>query len=364
MKADSRERLLRALWIGAACTVLAALSASQNGAYRAYAGQPVPWLSLLVYSLVDWYGLAVFAPLIFWLVDAYSISRDRWVRRGALHLVSSVAMVVAKICLTVPLFRVIFPESSYSVTRMLAGAFFPQLGPLWGAIGVAHAVQYYRGLRQREIRAAQLEAELGRAQLDLLRVQLQPHFLFNTLHAISTLMHRDVNAANEMLTELADLLRQTLASTSQQKVTLKQELDVVRSYLRIMQIRFGDRLQIDYAIAPETLDAQVPSFILQPLVENAIQHGTSKASTVGKVGIESCRENGKLCLVVRDNGPGETDPENRRTDSGVGLTNTRSRLRHLYGEDHRLDLANLPRGGFEVTLRLPFLVQPVTEGSA
>jgi len=205
--------------------------------------------------------------------------------------------------------------------------------------------------REQELAAAQLETQLVQAQLQALQMQLQPHFLFNTLHAISTLMHRDVDAAEKMLARLSDLLRLTLENGSTQTVMLKDELEFLKKYLEIEEIRFADRLTIRTAIAPDALDALVPNLILQPIVENAIRHGIAPRAQPGRVEITARRVDGKLRLEVQDDGPG-LRPGNGR--EGLGLKNTRERLARLYQGAHRLELESPPEGGVRVTLEIPF----------
>jgi LytS/YehU family sensor histidine kinase len=185
-------------------------------------------------------------------------------------------------------------------------------------------------------------------------MQLQPHFLFNTLHSISALMHRDVEAADRMLTRLSDLLRLTLESASTPEVPLSRELDFLDAYLEIQQTRFEERLEVVRDIDPLALDALVPNLLLQPLVENAIRHGVANRTTGGRVEISARRENGRLTLSVRDDGPGLSP----NAGQGVGLSNTRARLEHLYGEAQSLALANDPAGGVRVTVVAPYRSAP------
>ncbi len=185
-------------------------------------------------------------------------------------------------------------------------------------------------------------------------MQLHPHFLFNTLHAIWTLMHKDVETADRMLARLSDLLRITLENSGMQEVPLKQELAFLEPYLEIEQTRFGDRLSVQLDVEPDTLDALVPNLLLQPLVENAIRHGIAPRAAGGRIRISAKRENAKLRVQVRDNGAGIPESEREVLKEGVGLTNTRARLQQLYGAGHRLELHNAVDGGLEVTLELPF----------
>jgi sensor histidine kinase YesM len=222
---------------------------------------------------------------------------------------------------------------------------------------LTYAYSYYQRYRQGELRASQLEAQLSQAQLQALKMQLHPHFLFNTLHSISALLHRDTESARKMITRLGDFLRLTLENSGTQEVTLKQEIEFLRCYLEIEQIRFQDRLTTHVFVDPDALDTRVPNLILQPIVENAIRHGVAPRSTPGEIEIRAKQEDGFLRIRIRDNGPGL--PMNRTVDSlfkkGLGLTNTQTRLDRLYGADHRFAIANDPAGGLAVTLEIPLI---------
>jgi len=222
----------------------------------------------------------------------------------------------------------------------------------WVIVAVSHAFDYYRKYRERELRASELEKHLAQAKLQALQMQLNPHFLFNTLHSISSLMHKDVEAADRMIARLSDLLRAALEGAGTQQVTLRQELDLLQLYLAIEQVRFGSRLTVKMNIAPDTLGAQVPNLILQPLVENAIRHGIEPRARLGCIELQAHRQDGALALVVSDDGAGLG--ENGRIKEGVGLSNTRARLRELYGTAHRFELLRGQEGGVRVELSIPF----------
>jgi len=197
----------------------------------------------------------------------------------------------------------------------------------------------------------ELEVRLSQAKLQALQMQLNPHFLFNTLHAISALMHQDVDAAERMLTRLSDLLRYALESTEAHEVPLKKEIEFLQRYLEIEQTRFGDRLQVRMEIDPAALDAQVPNLILQPLVENAIRHGIEPHAQAGLVELRARAENGTLELIVQDNGKGSA--KSAPAGFGLGLSNTRARLEQLYGAEHRLEIGDAESGGFRVRICVP-----------
>jgi len=213
---------------------------------------------------------------------------------------------------------------------------------------------YYGRYRERELEAAELQRELVEARLEALRMQLNPHFLFNTLHAISAMIHENPETADRMIARLSELLRLTLDGSKAQEVPLSQELEFLDRYLEIEQARFSDRLKIEKLVQPEVLTALVPYLILQPLVENAIRHGIEPREELGQISIRASHNNGMLQLCVSDNGPGLSENQPAAWREGIGLSNTRSRLRHLHGENGRLELASAPGGGLEARIELPF----------
>jgi LytS/YehU family sensor histidine kinase len=227
----------------------------------------------------------------------------------------------------------------------------------YGAIlGVGLAFSYYARFREREMRASQLEAQLAQAQLQALKMQLHPHFLFNALHSISALVHSDPDAADKMIARLGDFLRLTLENSAAQEVPLRQELEFLNCYLDIERTRFRDRLTTQIEADPQLLDCVVPNLILQPIVENAIRHGVSQRAAHGHVEVRASRAGDALRLEVRDNGRGL--PEGAEVcranqGGGVGLANTRARLQQLYGGAYRFDISNAPAGGAVVTLEIP-----------
>jgi LytS/YehU family sensor histidine kinase len=219
---------------------------------------------------------------------------------------------------------------------------------------LAYVVSYYSTLKDRERLTAQLEAQLARANLQALKSQLQPHFLFNTMHSISGLMFSDVRAADRMMARLSELLRMSLEEGTEQMTTLNRELEFVNGYLEIEKMRFGERLAIDLNISPETLDAQVPHLLLQPLVENAVQHGIAKLSSKGEITISSRQDGRSLWLTISDNGPGFDDADCSIPKAGLGIGTSRERLQTLYGDNQNLSFRVRPQAGTEVTIRIPF----------
>ena len=355
------RRWFRAVLVIAAWTVFAIFLSSQM--YLAYSRgtTPIRYQRIFLIELIYAYVWASLTPFILWLARRFRIDRDRWLRALLIHLAASLLIGVATRMLHDLMLFVFLAESgrSFSVVKLLMNVYFmTDYGAMlyWLILLVSYAFDYQRRVRESEVRATRLKAQLVQSQLDALKMQLQPHFLFNTLHSISALVHKNANAADRMIARLGDFLRQTLENAGSQEVSLQQELEFLKCYLDIERIRFEDRLTVQMNIEPLTLDAQLPNLILQPIVENAIRHGISRSTSPGRIEIEARRLNGNLQVQVTDNGPGLPSNSNSGTivKEGVGLSNTQARLKQLYGENHRLDLSNTTRGGLTVTLEIPF----------
>jgi len=222
-------------------------------------------------------------------------------------------------------------------------------------VSLVTLIDHYRASRDREVQVARLEGELNSLRLATLESQLQPHFLFNALNTVSSVMYEDLDAADSMLASLAELLRRTLRPSSEPEVSLHEELKTLDLYLAIMRARFADRLTVDVDIADDVRCAAVPPLLLQPLVENAFKHGNPGPSVPAHIALRARRSNGDLLLEVEDNGPGIAGVADAVIGNGVGLGNTKRRLGHLYGEDHHhLVLRNRPSGGLTVSVQIPF----------
>jgi len=231
------------------------------------------------------------------------------------------------------------------------------VGVYFALVGIEHSLFYFQQVREREMQAAQLTAQLSEARLSALRTQLNPHFLFNSLNAITVLVRdQDTGAASRMLELLSDVLRQVLRADSSHETTLSSELNFLSRYLAIEQIRFSDRLRLDIQIALAVSQALVPIFLLQPLVENAIRHGIALRADAGVLEIRGAREGSELVLTVRDDGTGPftSTTEQHSSGEGIGLANTRARLRTMYGVAAMLETRFEERGGFIATVRLPY----------
>ncbi len=336
---------MRRIWLLglAVWVVLGLMSAAQNAAWLAYLDRPIDWGSILPNALADWLTCGLFTPAFYWMVRRFPIRGERWWRALPLHLAASLVFVVLKVTVYAPLFRLLNPTEPRSWSMILLGGFYADLLAYWASIGVIHAIEYYRESRERQLEATRLA-------LENLRAQLQPHFLFNTLQSISTLIYRDQPAADRMLTDLSDLLRLSLRSVGLQEVPLQDELGFLERYLGIMRVRFGDRLIIAVEAGAEVRDALVPSLVLQPIVENAIQHGMADRPDVGHVTVRVTRDGPSLHLEVADDGPGLPATP---TD-GIGLANTRERLSRLYGDSARVETMTQNGHGVTVRLTIPY----------
>lgn len=333
--------------IAGSFTVLGVLFSSQVWVDYAYSGAAISWPRALVVALGQWYLWALLTPLVLALGRRLRFERPHLARALAVHVVASVVCAVVVLIL----------QSSFAraVTGVTRGPFSLLQAHLalityWAILGVTYTIEYYVTSRERAVRAAQLEAEVTAARLQALSLQLQPHFLFNTLNAIGALMRDNVEAADLMLTRLSDLLRATLDTSDAPQVPLRRELDLLAPYLEIQQARIGSRLALTIDIDRDALEILVPTLLLQPLVENAIKHGIADRSGSGRVEVIGRLRDGSLEITVSDDGPG---PPPSGSNGGHGLDNVQRRLRALHGEAGQLSLGPAPAGGARVIVRIP-----------
>lgn len=322
---------------------------------------------VLAYSMADWYPWAVLAPAIVWLARRVGFAGHPW-RALAVHAVGCVVFVGAR-----------------SMLRLYVGQAFPivRTGPpgviasialhvfvYWAIVIVAIALEYSRMYRGELLAGARLKTQLARAELGLLKMQLQPHFLFNTLNAISEQVHADPESAERMITQLSELLRHTIRSGNAHEISLREELALLERYLGIQRARFAGRLSAAIEVENENglMESLVPNLVLQPLVENAIQHGIAPRASGGSVTVAARRDvpGERLVLEVRDDGIGlESAKERRRERStmheGVGIANTVARLRQLYGDGFTFALQDRAGGGAVATVSLPRHVAIIDE---
>lgn len=315
------------------------------------------------WGILTWLAWAPLTPAMIWLARRYSLIDDAWKKNLLIHLPAFILVSMAHSAVATAIILTIDPFDGMGdspktfwprfLSRVL-GSFGSDLLVYGAVIGICYALDYYRKYREREFLASRLEAQLAQAQLESLRMQLHPHFLFNTLNSIVGLVRDNKNqAAVSMLVGLSDLLRYTLEHSSRQEVELREELGFIKLYLSIQEMRFSDRLRIELDIDPATSKAFVPNLILQPLTENALRHGIGRSAASGLVGIRSAVENGHLRLTVYDNGAGLPDDWQLKGSAGIGLANTVARLQQLYEDDHEFDIRNRESGGVEAVILMP-----------
>jgi two-component system, LytTR family, sensor kinase len=347
-------------------TALAVLSSALAWQFTQWLQRPeIGWETVATLNFAYWYLWALATPAIVWLSQHFRFERGRLVRASLVHVP---AVVVVSLGHVVSMQAIQWwiatlddrPFEWWTEVQRAALQYFDwEMITYWAIVGLSHALLYYRESRGRAVRAAQLEVKLAEAQLTTLQQQLHPHFLFNTLHAISALMHRDVEAADRMLMRLSDLLRITLENLGQAEVSLQTELDFLGKYLQIEQTRFMDRLTVRFDVQPETLETRVPCLLLQPLVENAIKYGVAKKAGAGHIDISARRDGDKLLIEVRDDGVGLSEDALTALQKGIGVSTTRARLQHLFGADFRFEFHRLQEG-LAVLVAVPWRTdQPV-----
>jgi two-component system, LytTR family, sensor kinase len=346
--------------------------------YRLYQAtrSPMTLTSALAMEFCQILTYAPLTPFAFAFATRYPIRRNNWMIRSLLYLAAGLVFTAMHVALqSVTPFGFWDPKyhewrsaiwDSHTHAFGVQWSAFPELflTSLFNDIVdsfitialVAHIVSYARTLREREVRAVQLEEQLAKARLQVLKSQLQPHFLFNTMHSISALMLIDVRAADRMMTRLGDLLRMSLESAGTQITTLSREIEFLDCYLEIEKVRFAERLTVTFDISPATLDASVPHLLLQPLVDNAVKHGISHLLGGGEIRITAATKGDQLQIEISDNGPG-ISKVGTLPSTGLGLSITRERLESLYGRDQSLELLSLPEGGTTAQVRIPFRVR-------
>jgi two-component system LytT family sensor kinase len=324
-------------------------------------GNPVSGRHAFSHSLADWYVFALLSLPAIWLARRFVFERSHWLQPALVHVAASALFSIAWMALRAEVGQ--WQSSAAGEPAAFSDAFRTLLTKTfhfnvliyWVIISVAHTFDYYRKYHERELSAVELEKRLAQAKLQALQMQLNPHFLFNTLHAISSLMHKNVETADRMIARLSDLLRYALESTEAQEVPLRQELEFLERYLEIEQTRFGPRLTVTKKIDPDVLNAKVPNLVLQPLVENAVRHGIEPHAKPGKIELSARRVKEQLELQVCDNGAGLASGQ--LSAEGIGISNTRARLQQLYGDAHKLEFRNSAGGGLVVSVSIPFRVE-------
>jgi signal transduction histidine kinase len=361
------ESLFRKRWVWWAIyvsfwTALGLSNAGQSYFLRSIYGTRIEWGKMIFAGISDWYVWAAFAPVILWLVRRLPFTHRSWLYLLLMHGGVNLLVSVVISTLLVPVMRFCWcpdagrpPESFLAFFQLnLIRTIVSNLWVYWAILFVCQAYEYYRKYRERELRASNLEAQLAQAQLQVLKMQLHPHFLFNTLNAISALMHQDVELADRMLDRLGTLLRSTLENAGDDEVPFWQEVEFMQPYLEIEQARLGSRLHVHMSCDPALTEALVPNFMWQPVVENAIRHGIAPRPQGGHLYLRAQRLGERVRLEVEDDGPGLPGTPEEALGKGVGLSNTRARLQQLYGAEHSLELRRGEKGGLLVRLEIPY----------
>ncbi len=321
-------------------------------------GAEISWGFEILWGLILWCPWVLLTPVMLAFCHRFPIARENLAWAVGLHLLACPVFGLLKTLIESSLLRY---SLDYPVSMVSGGSLaFASLTYLF--FPAAHSgIFHVRRLRDRELRARRLEAQLAQARLESLKMPLRPHFLFNTLHAISTLVHLDSHAADRMISRLSSLLRLSLENIDRQEVSLQQELEFLDRYLDIEKMRFGDRLAVDLDIDEESRSARVPNFLLQPIVENAVKHGVGRLPSAGHITLRTYRLDGKLHIDVCDNGPGASRDQ-LTGGAGIGLKNTRARLEQLYGPQGEMEFATSEEGGMMVRLSLPMRTEPIDSG--
>jgi len=350
----ARRRVLVWGLVLAAWTLLAAAFAVGSSLAYMMSYQPPRWGLSLLRSLTEWYAWAALTPIIVWLARRFPLAGHKRVSHALVLAVVGLAVATAKIVLS-QIFRSAVGFTGYA----LPGNLVAQYLIYWSVVTIAHVAAYYGAERERELRASRAEARLAETRLQLLKMQLHPHFLFNTLNTVSELVHENPTAADRMIAGLCHLLRETLDAGTVDLVPLSRELELLDRYIEIQRARFGDRLDVTIVADADVRDALVPIFILQPLAENAIKHGLSAHVRAGRIALRASRQLDRAVITIEDDGPGITAGA---VKDGVGLGNTRARLHEMYGDRHAFDVTRAPAGGTVARLSLPWQTES-TEGA-
>ena len=359
--APSGSRHLRWAAVLGAWTLVAVIDTTQAGFYIREHEPHLGWTGAVERVVPVWAVWALLTPVVFAAAARFPLDRGRLRRVVPVHLAVALAVFLAGALAATAVAMALGWSAGEGRTggmmlqRYLGRRLHLNLLIYAALVGVHHALEYHRRLQERDAAAAELRTRLAQAQLQSLRTQLQPHFLFNTLNAVSVLaLKGETQSVVRMLSRLSELLRLTLDGAPGQEVSLRRELAVLERYVDIERVRFPDRLEVRVDADPETHDALVPSLLLQPLVENAIRHGIAQTVGAGRVHVRAERRGGWLWMEVRDTGPGFPPAGVQR--EGIGLANVRARLECLYGDDGRFTLENAPEGGAVVTLEVPYRI--------
>jgi two-component system, LytTR family, sensor kinase len=331
--------------------------------YFAYAreGKPLPFLSILAPAGMYCLSWLLLTPLVLLLAEHFPLDRNHWRRSFTIHLIASLVIAVFQRVFTdVSVAWIRWgAEYAFAYNKILAsliGYFDYGVLVYWIIVLLDQGVKYYRTIQEEKLRTSRLETRLAEARLESLRNQLHPHFLFNTLNSISALIHVSPRAADTMIARLGDFLRITLDNSGARFAPLGAELEALQSYFDIERVRFADKVTLETEIEPATLSAQVPCFVWQPLLENAIKHGIETSGGSGRITVRAQSRNGSLLFQIQDTGPGLSNNGSAGypLHEGIGLSRTRAILEHLYGPDQHFEIQSVPGGGVLASLTIPF----------
>lgn len=339
-----------------AWSVVGLLSLSQMWLQARSDGPPVEWRRV-ARLLEDVWAWAAYTPAILWLAERLPLEAGRWRRRLPAHAAVALGFALLDAVLAVLLARALGPSPAPGIAAVFTRLVTLSVLSYFAVLGIGHALRYQRLHADERLHASELERQLAQARLGALEAQLRPHFLFNALHAVSSLVRAgDRQAAIRTIAGLGELLRAALRDGGDQEIPLADELRFAERYLDIERVRFEDRLVVRFDVDPAVADALVPRFVLQPLLENAVRHGIEPRAAGGAVVVRAAREEGWLRVDVVDGGSGPAQP--RPGGNGVGLANTSARLRHLYGLAGRLEVEPAPDGGTRARIVLPYRPAP------
>lgn len=364
--AFNRRKVFKWILIFGCWTLVALFYAFQTLYQNAHANRYPPWQFIFEIRFIYCYLWFALTPVVLWLGVRFPFESGQTFKSLAIHLTASLLLAFIHVALYALSYSLIpetvVPPFPKLYKDFLVSDFTAGFVTYWIILCATYAATYYQAYRERALKAAQLKESLAQAQLQILKLQLQPHFLFNTLNTISELVHEDGEAADKMITRLSGLLRGSLENAGAQEVTLKEEMDFLQKYLDIEQIRYDKRLVVEIDTAPETLAALLPSMLMQPLVENAVRHSIAPRPEGGRIEIRSEREGANLHITVEDDGRILSENGNLNFKEGIGLSNTRARLEALYDKSYNFELQTSSRGGLKVGIKIPF--KTVTEEEA
>jgi len=356
-----KRRLLQLAIIFACWTVLAFLAALHSYAHQLTFGVTGGFLAALGSTLQEYWSWAVLTPFVLVVAKRFPFTAQNWLPTALIHAACYLVFTWAFVGLSALVGIPVGTPANYhgwTIWLRFTAYFYDSLWMYGPIVLVCNLLEYYRRYQERTMQAARLQAELSHAELEALRHQLHPHFLFNTLNSIASLMHEDIEAADDMLADLSYMLRAYLKGFGEQETTLSNELMLLETYLRIQKRRFEDRLSYSIDIPSHLLQAAVPTLLLQPFVENAILHGLAPSSRAGNLRISAETDDKALVLKIQDDGVGF----GANHSEGVGISNSRARLAQLYGKHQSLQISGNGSAGVLVSVKLPLHFEPSSFG--